>query len=232
MAATSSNEQLMANRPKPAAIPTGRQRVLAESGGRLAVTKYAVASMALCDPRIRPASKVWFGAFLWPYQPGRVFRKSALTIGAEVMLGKRTVERALAELRALGYIGRHEGGWVCVPVELRLDPEHRAWREQLAFDFAPPSKLPNKLAQYLGLRVVDNPKSEPPKQAVKTAQTGGKTAQMGGSIPVSTSNLPLKHPAHRVERSPHPADGSAQGSLDFETAALDAGRNLSQKEGA
>lgn len=75
--------------------------------------KFALAIKVLSDRRFRQATRVWFAMFLWIYQPGRVCRETAKSIGAEVGLEPRTCERATAELKKAGYLSRADGGWIC-----------------------------------------------------------------------------------------------------------------------
>ena len=204
-------------KPRPAPIPTGRQRVLAESGGSILGVRFATAVLAATDPRLRPSTSRWFLAFLWNYHPGRIYRKAATRIAAALGLSDRMCRLATAQLKRFGYLQRCEGGWISPPVELKLDPEKRAWREQLSFPFVAEWDTLGA-AKYLDLverRPVDD-YGDTHTCAPQQAQVCTPTGTLVPVHPGLTPDLPLTDPAHRAECSPRP-EASFQGELGFMT---------------
>ena len=133
--------------------PDLKAEVFRELGGSLLGPRFAFAIVAISDfRRLRPMTRLFFASFLWSYQPGRVWRQTARDLGSAIGLEGRTCERATVELKRMGYLARYGRGWICPPVEMKLDPTDRVWKEQLAFDFVPDWETVNPAAaRYLGL---------------------------------------------------------------------------------
>ena len=196
------------DRPKSAPIPTGQQRVLADSGGQLLGVRMATAVLAATDPRLRPSTSRWFLGFLWNYHPGRIYRKSAKRIGLTLGLAERTWKQAVGQLKRHGYLQRCQGGWISPPVELKLPAEKRAWTEQLSFDFVAEWDTLGS-AKYLQLverEPVDKSDSSGGEKvhtrAPQRAHTCTSRCTHVHVHPRLTPDLPLTDPAHRAECGP------------------------------
>ena len=184
-------------RPKPAPMPTAQQQMLREKGGKVAGPRLMLTGQALTDHRrLRSSSRIWFGIFMVIYQPGSKWTKSAVTIGRYVGLEPRTVERAIRELKQLGYVARFKGGWISPMIEMKLEPEYRVWRDkQMAFEFIPdPETTLPRIAKYFGLRVVDNTKSTRPQCRVHPirdpSETSKRPGRPGRTQPPAKGRLP------------------------------------------
>ena len=157
------------DKPRPRPRP-GPEAGVREFGGSSLGSRFAMFEVGATDyRRLRPMTRLFFGAFLWTYQPGRVWRRPCMLLGVSLGMTARTCERATSELRRFGYLARYGGGWICPPVELKLDPKNRVWKEQMEFEFIPDWETVNvSAARYLGL-----------SKAPESCQQGGEGGKGG-----------------------------------------------------
>lgn len=113
---------------------------LATNGDSRVGAKTSLAVLAATEDQLSTSTKLWFMGFLWTYQPGRVWRRSARYVGKTICLSERATYRATRELKTTGYLKPCEDGWICPPIERKLPPEQQADRiRQLDFENIEPS---------------------------------------------------------------------------------------------
>ena len=195
------------DKPRSAPIPTGRERVLAESGGTYLGTKYRLTICALQDPRLKDAAKVLTGAFLWRLQSGRVYKRPLKRLAADVQIPYRTAKRAMGQMKAAGYLRRFLEGWICPALEVQVPEEHRACREQMAFEFA---RGWDRLNAAKHLRLVE---PEGPPVAPGPEKAGGHHGPMRGHQWPHEGPLvaPATHPnpSEHLKKNPACRNGQA-----------------------
>ena len=214
MASTSSNKQLMANRPKPAPIPTAQQRLAAEEGGKLIGPRKAADAVAATDSRLKDSTVRFFSLLTWRYRPGRIYRGAAKELGEHAGLAYRTTKQAVSELKRYGYLARLRGGWIVPIVEQKLPPEERAGREQATFPFIEWDT--SGAAKYLSLahsEAVDNPEPEGQAHAPPVWTTENQRGKPMPLHPTETLRNPTETRPAGQNAAPPAKAGAEQGEL-------------------
>ena len=113
--------------------------------------RFATAIACAVDKSLYPATRVYFFALAWRYQPGRVFRGEIRP--PEIGLSERSCRRARQELRAAGYLIQVKQGLIIPAVENTLEDNVRVhWRfpQQLSLAFQDPIQhAPPSIRRYL-----------------------------------------------------------------------------------